>query len=105
RHGIEILHDETTGAARLTAVPDSARQLFSKRTAESEQAARDFAAGRDLEWDALSGDQRIALMKAGASELRRAKDRRSNDAADDFSYWRGEAGLRRVTPQSRAAPG
>jgi TrwC relaxase/AAA domain len=93
RHGIEVLHDETTGAARLTAIPDSARQLFSKRTAESEQAARDFAAGRDLEWDTLSGDQRIALMKAGASELRHAKDRRSNDAADDFSYWRGEAGL------------
>ena len=93
RHGIEVVHDEATGAARFTAIPASVRQLFSKRTVESEQAARDFAAGRDLDWDALSGEQRIALMKAGASELRRAKDRRSNDVADDFSHWRGEAEL------------
>jgi hypothetical protein len=91
QHGIDVIHDETTGAARLTAIPATTRQLFSKRTVESEQSARDFAAGRNLDWDGLSGDQKIALMKAGASELRRAKDRRSNETTDDFSHWRSEA--------------
>ena len=91
QHGVETVHEEATGAARLTTIPETTRQLFSKRTVESEQSAREFAAGRNLDWDALSGDQKIALMKAGASELRRAKDRRSNEATDDFSHWRAEA--------------
>ncbi len=42
--GIETVLDERTGAARLADIPHSMRELFSKRTIEAQDAARDFAA-------------------------------------------------------------
>ena len=42
--GIETVLDERTGAARLADIPHSVRELFSKRTIEAQEAAREFAA-------------------------------------------------------------
>src|SRR4029077_7593311 len=73
RHGVDMVRDERTGAARITAVPDRIVKHFSKRTHEAEQTAKEYAKARGLDWDDLSGDQKSAMMKAGADELRQAK--------------------------------
>ena len=55
--GIQTVLDERTVAARVAEIPNSIRELFSKRTVE--EAARDFAAGKGIDWDAMSADQRL----------------------------------------------
>ena len=44
--GIETMLDQRTGVARLADIPHSVRELFSKRTIEAQDAAREFAARR-----------------------------------------------------------
>jgi TrwC relaxase len=87
--GVETVLDPETGAAKLTAVPERVRDLFSKRTGEAEESARQFAADRGADWNTLSGDQRVAMMKTGAAELRQKKDQR--DQTSDFAAWREQA--------------
>ena len=74
RLGIETVLDESTGAARLADVPNSVRELFSKRHTEAELMAREFAAGNGVNWDAITAEQKVALLKAGAAGTRQAKE-------------------------------
>lgn len=85
--GIETVLDERTGAARFTAIPSDVRDLFSKRSAEANRAAREFAQRRGIDWDTATGEQKVALLKAGAAETRQAKE----DAPTDFAIWRKQA--------------
>ena len=55
--GIETVLDERTGAARLADIPHSVRELFSKRTIEAQEAAREFATAQG---DRLGRDHRRA---------------------------------------------
>jgi hypothetical protein len=89
-HGIEVVHDERTGAARFTAITPEVRDLFSKRTVEAEAAAKNFARDKGLDWEKLSGAQRVALLHSGAAELRNKKDRRQ-DARGEFADWQSQA--------------
>ena len=92
RRGIETVLDETTGAARLADVPNSVRELFSKRHTEAEQAARDFAAGNGVNWDAITAEQKVALLKAGAAGTRQAKETAAGvEQKSDFAVWREQA--------------
>jgi hypothetical protein len=91
--GIETVLDERTGAARLADLPHSVRELFSKRTIEAQEAARDFAASRDIDWDAITAEQKIALLKAGAAETRQAKKETAEglEQKSDFAVWHEQA--------------
>jgi hypothetical protein len=91
--GIETVLDERTGAARLAAIPHAVRELFSKRTIEAQQAARDFAAERGIDWDTITAEQKIALLKAGAAETRQAKTETAAglEAKSDFAVWHEQA--------------
>ena len=91
--GIETVLDESTGAARLADIPHSVRDLFSKRTIEAQDAARDFAAERGIDWDTMTADQKIALLKAGAAETRQAKTETAEglEQKSDFLVWREQA--------------
>ncbi|MGC2522940.1 MAG: MobF family relaxase, partial [Stellaceae bacterium] len=92
RFGIEVVLDERTGAARLADIPHPVRELFSKRTTEALDAARDFAAGRGIDWDAITAEQKIALLKAGAAETRQSKGARGDEQEkSDFAVWREQA--------------
>ena len=93
RLGIETMLDERTGAARLAAIPHSVRDLFSKRTIEAQDAAREFAASRDIDWDVISAEQKIALLKAGAAETRQAKTETAEglEQKSDFEVWHEQA--------------
>jgi len=88
RHGIDVALDEATGAARITAIPDSARAAFSKRTMNGTEAARSYAAGLGLDWDGLDAERRIGLAKRGVQgDPRQAKQ----DDLSDWAAWRREA--------------
>lgn len=88
RHGIAVALDEVTGAARITAIPDAVRAVFSKRTMNGTDAARAYAAGLGLDWDALDADRRIGLAKRGVQgDPRQAKQ----DDLSDWVAWRREA--------------
>ncbi|MGH7072083.1 MAG: MobF family relaxase, partial [Acetobacteraceae bacterium] len=89
RLGIETVLNERTGAARLAEIPQSMRELFSKRTIEAQEAARDFASRRGIDWEAITAEQKIALLKAGAAETRQAKTETAEglEAKSDFAVW------------------
>ena len=93
RLGIETVLDQRTGAARLADIPHSLRDLFSKRTIEAQDAAREFAAEKGIDWDAISAEQKIALLKAGAAETRQAKKETAEglEQKSDFAVWREQA--------------
>ena len=95
RLGIETMLDERTGATRLADIPHSVRELFSKRTIEAQNAAREFAASRDIDWDVISAEQKIALLKAGAAETRQAKKETAEglEQKSDYAVWREQAAV------------
>lgn len=86
-HGIEIVLDSRTEMARLTAVPEHVTQQFSKRTLGGTAAARAYAASQGLDWDRLSPERKIALLKAGVQDPRGAK----GDDVSDMEAWRRTA--------------
>ena len=88
-HGIGTHLDPDTGAARITAIPDDVRRHFSKRSLDVQDAARVFAREAGQEWDALSNDQQLALLRKGVQSTRLAKEHR-NDGTSDFGDWRDQ---------------
>ena len=79
--------DPRTNKLRLTAIPQSVCDEFSKRTRDGETAARDLArrAGRD--WEAMRADERADLIKLETHRARR--DKESN--TPDLDAWRRQA--------------
>jgi hypothetical protein len=106
RLGIETVLDERTGAARLAAVPHALRALFSKRHIEADEAAREFARRKGVDWDAITADQKIALLKAGAAETRQAKTETAEgvEEKNDFAVWREQAAAASYRPRSVLRP-
>ncbi len=83
--GIVVEMDTATGAARITAVPESVRSAFSRRTAQGEAAARAYAASQGLEWDRLDARRRVGLLKTGVQgDPRGAK----TDDIANLTSWR-----------------
>lgn len=94
--GAEVVLDKDTGAARLPAIPDEVRTLFSKRTVNGEQAARDFAKSQGLDWDDLSPERRAALLKKGVQGIPKGLDgetigKLKKDDMADFQNWKKQA--------------
>ena len=82
--GADVVLDEKLGSARLSAVPDSVRSAFSKRTRDAVEDARRFAASAGMDWERMSPEERIKLFKSGAFASRIEK----GDDLSDFSSWR-----------------
>ncbi len=91
-----------SGEARFTAVPDTIRDAFSKRSSEARNAARDLAKDKGLEWDTLTGEQQIGLLKAGAGQTRNKKVAESRN---DFDGWAQQAADRGYRHQPVIRPG
>ncbi len=85
--GVEVVLDPRTEMARLTAVPEHVTQQFSKRTLGGTSAARAYATSQGLDWDSLSAERKIALLKAGVQDPRGAK----GDDVSDMEAWRRTA--------------
>ena len=82
--------DHTTGAVRMSAVPDDVRTLFSKRTLAGELLAKKHTAERGEVWEELSEEQRVARMKA-ATQDRDQKTKGEKDPEANFADWRRQA--------------
>ncbi len=117
RHGVEVMLDERTGAARLAAVPDQVRDAFSKRTRNGTEAAREYAADLGLDWDALSPERKAGLVKEGTQTHKMAKaaglsveDRAAFEGAarkddmGDFAAWQRQAEMLRWSHRSVLRP-
>ena len=87
RHGVDVVLDDRTQMARLTAVPERISEHFSKRTVNGTAAARAYAASLGLDWDSLDPARKIGLIKQGVQDPRGAK---SDDLAD-LAAWRQAA--------------
>lgn len=83
-HGVEIGLDKQNNMARLTAVPENVIQSFSKRTLTGTEAAREYAASLGLEWNDLSPERQIGLLKSGVQNPREAK----TDDVSDLASWK-----------------
>ncbi|MCF3948178.1 MobF family relaxase [Acidiphilium iwatense] len=96
RLGARVELDRTTGAARLSAVPEAIRASFSKRTRDALADAKTYAASVGADWERMSADERIKLLKGGAFASRTAKA----DDLSDFASWRRQAEARGYRHQS-----
>ena len=88
-HGVDVVHDKRTGAARFTEIPEETRAAFSSRTEEAEAAARNFAARDGIDWNALTGEQQSAMVKTAAARGRAAKDKTAIELSE--AEWRERA--------------
>ncbi|MBI0539082.1 toprim domain-containing protein [Roseomonas sp. KE2513] len=87
RVGVAVELEERTGMARLPAVPEAVCEAFSKRTRDGTEAAREEAAKRGLDWDAMTPDMQVDFLKGGTKAARKSKA----DDLSDFAAWRGQA--------------
>lgn len=85
RHGVEIVLDPATGAARIAGIPERIREAFSKRTKDATEAARAYARDHGEDWDALSPARKSALVKGRAGAARLSK---SGEAGDEATWKR-----------------
>lgn len=85
--GVGVELDRTNGAARLSAVPETVRAAFSKRTVDALDDAKAYAASIGADWEKLSPDERIVLLKSGAHASRQGKA----DDMSDFASWQRQA--------------
>jgi hypothetical protein len=84
KHRVDVVPDDRTEMARLTAVPERVTEHFSKRTTSGIAAARAYAAEQGLDWDTLNADRKIGLLKQGVQDPRGAK----SDDLSDSAAWR-----------------
>ena len=87
KSGADVVLDERTEMARLTAVPQRVTEHFSKRTIGGTAAARAYAAEQGLDWDTLDPERKIGLLKQGVQDPRGAK----SDDLSDAAAWRQAA--------------
>jgi TrwC relaxase/AAA domain len=87
RHGVDVVLDDRTQMARLTAVPERVSEHFSKRTVNGTAAARAYAASLGLDWDSLDPARKIGLIKQAVQDPRGAK----SDDLGDLAAWRQAA--------------
>jgi hypothetical protein len=110
--GAEVVLDQDTGAARLTAIPDEVRSHFSKRSINGEQAAREFAKTQGLDWDDLSSERRAGLLKGAVQGIPKGLDddivaKLKKDDMADFADWKRQAediGWKHETIVTRSGP-
>ncbi|WP_254073523.1 MobF family relaxase [Acidisphaera sp. S103] len=88
KHGVDVVLDDRTEMARLTAVPERVTEHFSKRTLGGTVAARAYAAEQGLDWDTLDADRKVGLLKQGVQDPRGAK---SDDLSDAAAWQRAAA--------------
>ena len=72
--GFDAELDERTLMARMPAIPQDVADEFSKRTKDGTAAAQAFAKAQGVDWDTLSDERRVGLIKAATQAHKLAKD-------------------------------
>ena len=90
--GIEVVLDDRTEAAKLTAIPDAVCEVFSKRTRDGEAAAREYVKAQGLDWDAMHPMELAGVLKGGTRATRRQKETgKRGDDMSDLAAWKAQA--------------
>jgi hypothetical protein len=87
RLGVRVVRDKETGAARILSIPKRIRDAFSKRTKDAHHTAREWAATRGVDWDALSDQGRADIIKTAAKVSRQGK----RDDLEQMDAWLAQA--------------
>jgi len=87
--GIDVVLDEKTESARLTAVPEPISNLFSKRSYDGEAEARKMVAEMGRDWDSMPSLELASLVKWGTRTARRTKD--TSEIEGDVAAWKAQA--------------
>ena len=99
--GIDVVLDERTETAKLTAIPDTVCEVFSKRTRDGEAAARDYVKAQGLDWDAMHPMELAGVLKGGARATRRQKETgQRGDDMSDLDAWKAQARAAGYEPAS-----
>jgi hypothetical protein len=90
--GIEVVLDDRTETAKLTAIPDVVCEVFSKRTRDGEAAAREYVKAQGLDWDAMHPMELAGVLKGGTRATRRQKETgQRGDDMSDVDSWKAQA--------------
>lgn len=101
--GVAYGLDPATELGHIPDVPRSFVDAMSKRSRKGEAVAREFAAGQGLDWDALSPDGKINLMRHGVHG--KGYKRPKSGEAWSEAAWRAQARDHGYEHRSVIAPG
>ena len=87
-NGVDVELDPSNGAARLSAIPASVREAFSKRTSKGLEKARSYVESLGLDWESLSAERKIGFVKTG---VQGDPNQVRQDAMADWIEWRVQA--------------
>jgi conjugative relaxase-like TrwC/TraI family protein len=85
--GIKVEYDSRVLDVKLPEIPTEVSEAFSKRSAETERAARDHAAKRGVDYDRLTEQQRHRSLRIAGEVSRRSKD----ISTADHASWQRQA--------------
>ncbi|MFT9291664.1 MobF family relaxase [Gluconobacter oxydans] len=85
--GIRVEVDERGKAVMLEAIPDKARELFSKRSKQAKRMAEAFVARQGGDWNAMSADQKFKILHQANLTYRSKK----YDGTNEREIWREQA--------------
>lgn len=88
--GADVGLDRKTNTAYLTAIPKHIVKLFSRRSNEGREAARQYAASQGENWDTMSPGQRSALI-ATATKVQRQSKALSQPSDGGQAEWQARA--------------
>ena len=86
RIGARVAYDAGEQAVVLTAIPEPANRLFSKRDQEILGRAKRFAASQGLDWDDLPADRKLDIVEEASEQGRLGKMK-----SDERRIWREQA--------------
>ncbi len=85
--GIKVGYNKGETAAVIEAIPEFAREAFSKGHKATVRKAKDYAQRHGLDWDALPAERKLALLGTTAQHTRLDKF----DGKTDRELWREQA--------------
>jgi conjugative relaxase-like TrwC/TraI family protein len=101
-HGVDAGLEDRTRMAALRDIPRWAVELFSKRTADGNEAARQYAREQGLDWDALSVEERVRLVDRSVAA---AREKHPEDKQPQFDAWNRQAEAAGYRHRSVLRPG
>lgn len=86
RLGCSVAYDAKEEAVILTAIPEEISKAFSKGRSQIEKKAKAFATSQGIDWDRISADAKMNILRDAGAEGRLGKMK-----TDERNIWREQA--------------
>jgi len=86
RLGVRTAYDAGEQAVVITCIPENVSKIFSKRDKQILRHAKTFAESQGLDWDGLSAERKMNLVREASADGRLGKMK-----ADERRLWREQA--------------